>query len=354
MNYKINVTLLGLALIFSSCQKDETPSISYFEDGEWTVVKESAKAKPAEIVFLGDGYVKEDFEKENGKFISDVREGVSELFAVEPFKTYENYFKVYAVAAYSEERGMSYEGQEPRKTRFNVLKSEGTGLACNEDTVFMYTLKIPGMKDRLQEITNILISNEDVYSGTCFQYNSGEVIAIVPVSRQKLSGGYYDYGNIIRHEAGGHGFGYMADEYVLNDGETIPEDGFFGKQNMNYFQSRGLWKNLSLTNESSLLPWAELVGLKGYEAVTNPEGGLYYEFGVWRSEMKSCMIDNMPYFSAAQRLAIVKRLKKLSGETFSLSEFQEKDTVRKPDADLKSAAGPSMHIPLAPPVLKVR
>lgn len=320
-----SILLLGFSLCLVSCHKDEDPAELYFEDGEWVVVKDSGKSKPAVLVFLGDGYVRDDFGKENGKFISDVREGVRELFSVEPYKTYESYFKVYAIASYSSQRGMSYEGQKVVDTRFGVTKLDGTDLSCKDDVVFGYMEKIPGVKGKLDEVTAILLSNESVYAGICCMYLTGEAIAIVPVSREKSDTLYCDYGSILRHEAAGHGFGGCADEYVLHPGESIPEFGKFSVTSVYTYQAVDLWTNVSISDEVSSLPWGELVGLKGYEAVTNPEGGLYYSYGVWRSEESSCMRDNSPYFNAAQRLAIVRRIKKLAGEAFSLEEFVEKD-----------------------------
>ena len=48
-------------------------------------------------------------------------------------------------------------------------------------------------------------------------------------------------------------------------------------------------------------------------------------FGRWRSEKISCMIDNRYYFSTWQRMLIVKRIMTLSGSSFDVNSFWEKD-----------------------------
>ena len=47
--------------------------------------------------------------------------------------------------------------------------------------------------------------------------------------------------------------------------------------------------------------------------------------GVFRSELNSCMNNNIPYFSTISREAIVKRIKQYAGETYSFDEFVKND-----------------------------
>ena len=48
--------------------------------------------------------------------------------------------------------------------------------------------------------------------------------------------------------------------------------------------------------------------------------------GIYRSEVTSCMNNNIPYFSAISRQAIVERIKAYAGEPFSLEEFYANDS----------------------------
>ena len=48
--------------------------------------------------------------------------------------------------------------------------------------------------------------------------------------------------------------------------------------------------------------------------------------GIYRSEATSCMNNNIPYYSAISRQAIVERIMECAGETFSLEDFYAKDS----------------------------
>ena len=47
---------------------------------------------------------------------------------------------------------------------------------------------------------------------------------------------------------------------------------------------------------------------------------------IYRSEITSCMNNNIPYFSAISRQAIVERIKEYAGETFTLEDFYANDS----------------------------
>jgi hypothetical protein len=56
------------------------------------------------------------------------------------------------------------------------------------------------------------------------------------------------------------------------------------------------------------------------------EGGYFHSRGVYRSEPTSCMNNNIPYFSAISRQAIVERIMEYAGETFDLESFYALDS----------------------------
>ena len=331
-----------------------TSGKTHYEDGEWLLIHEASVPNPVNLVFMGDGYVMDDCAL-GGKYISDMKEGLTELFSVEPYKEYEKYFNVYTVVAYSEQSGMTIVGQQTRNTRFGVKKvgEDRTALECEVETVFELAEGIPAVKGNLKNTPIFLMSNQNLYAGTCYLYSTGESIAIIPVSRLTDPVIYTNYGSILRHEGGGHAFGRLADEYITYEGHSIPQTGEWSVQSVVEWQSYDSWSNISIDQDPALMPWSSLTGLEGYSAITNPQGGLYYEYGVWRSEKQSCMIDNMPYYSAAQRMAIVRRLKKLAGEEFSLEDFVSRDKIKNPSAVLSVSKSASFK-PLGAPVLLER
>ena len=50
------------------------------------------------LIFLGDGFTSDDLIAETGVFDLAVEEACEALFAVEPYKTYKEYFNVWSVA----------------------------------------------------------------------------------------------------------------------------------------------------------------------------------------------------------------------------------------------------------------
>ena len=322
---------------------------SYF-DGEYKIVKSYTKGvKPSEIIFMGDGYISEDYE-EGGQFDADMDEGIEAFFAVEPYKSYREYFTVYKQAAYSKDRGVMQTDRNIYKNSiFGTNFEGGTRLTTNFSKVFEYAIKIPGVD--YQKLNNILISlvvNENRYAGTAWSWSSGMAIAISPVSR---SNGWTHFSNIINHEAGGHGFGRLADEYINHYGVTIPVS---EKEDFKFWEDLGFNANVALTGDKSLVKWRHLIDAPGYDRVSTFEGAHYYSYGVWRPEISSCMIQNEKYYNAPSREAIVKRIYKTAGLHYTFEAFMEKDIEKAPSQSVilqNEKFNPITFIPLAPPIL---
>ena len=312
----------------------------------------SSGLNPIHLVFIGDGYLMEDFVY-GGPFDQDMDQGIEAFFAVEPYKTYREYFTVYKVAAYSQERGASEEDKGVVKnTAFNATFKEGTRMSCNNDKVFTYAKYAPGITNaELRKMTVVLVPNLNRYGGTCWMWSDGMSIAICPVSRQTGGGGTLtSYANLIAHEAGGHGFGQLGDEYV-NEQTNIPQSEIANAESFMWF---GFYSNISFTNDLDLIKWRHFFDTPDYSRVGVYEGALYYGKGVWRPELSSCMINNETYYNAPSREAIVKRICAVSGQAYSFEEFVYKDIQKMPNAVQMARAtgfGVDNFIPLAPPVL---
>lgn len=324
---------------------------SYF-DGEYKVALEnSAGVLPSEILFLGDGYTAEDY-VEGGKFDQEVEEGIDYIFSTEPYKSYKQYFKVYKQAGYSRDQGVTQTDKNiVKSTKFSVTFGGGSSMNSNSDAVFALAKTIPGVDDaKLREMLIILIVNENRYAGTCWTWSDGKTIAITPVSRHSVIN--YHYKGVILHEAGGHGFGRLGDEYVssANAGKTITAEDV---QKLRDRFNKNHAANLDLTSDTTQIRWRHLLRRSGYDRVGVFEGGYYYTYGVWRPELTSCMINNLAYYNAPSREAIVKRILAKAGETYSLDTFLGKDIVKEPApaALLQTKSfNPLTFVPLSPPV----
>ena len=107
----------------------------YF-DGEHRIFQTNSEGTyPSEILFIGDGYIPEDY-VEGGKFDMDIDEGIESFFTVEPYKTYRNYFKVYKQAGYSRDEGVTQTDKNiVKNTKFGVTFQGGTLMNSDYNTV---------------------------------------------------------------------------------------------------------------------------------------------------------------------------------------------------------------------------
>jgi len=320
-----------------------------YKDGDFRVYMQSSKPYPVKLVFTGDGYKPEHF-KYGGLFDQNVDEAIEALFALEPYKTYREYFTVYKVAAHSKDSGLSNKAENDyRNTAFSTIMEGGgsTLMDCNLDKVMSYALKIDGYNESdLTKSSICVIVNANTYAGTCYSYTDGKSVALVPVSRRNTSQ-TTQFGNIVCHEFGGHGFGRLADEYVNYD-TKIPDN---EASSLRTQQSYGRCLNVSLTSDPKEVYWKDFIGLPDYSHVSVFGGGNYYLQGVWRSEESSCMIDNRAYYNTISRYLIVSRIMSVAKEQFSLADFIAKDAVKSDNTNSNTTKAANNFVPLARPVI---
>lgn len=277
------------------------------------------------LVFLGDGYNAEDISK--GDYMKAIKEQVENFFGIEPYTSYRDYFNVYTAIAVSPESGIGTINTV-RYAKFETTFTGGVGLRCDYDAAFNYALRMPTVtKANLNQSLIIMTPNTTDYGGICQMWDDGSAIAFCPMSTY----GYpLDTRGVIQHEAGGHGFGKLGDEYIYHNEFidfctcTCCEHVFEFK----YAKSLGWYDNLSLTGKMHEVPWSHLIFDDRYsDRVDIYEGGFMHNRGVFRSEQNSCMNNDIPYYSTISRESIVKRIKQYAGETYSFEEFVANDKM---------------------------
>lgn len=353
----------------------EAASTNSYEDLEIAVYQQATSgAKPVVLIFTGDGYTKDMFNY-GGQFDQDINAQIEALFAIEPFKTYRNYFTVYKIAAYSNQAGISQgESYDNRTkvvdTRFKCTwEGSGTGIDCDLDEVLSVASNIPGMKGNTDSKTYMNLTwapvsitiNANVYAGTNIWWATDEdhsatnfevgSVAQTPAKHPNY-GSYSGSAYTLRHEFGGHGFGLLDDEYVYYTNTTIPN---------NYKQQTLQWKNYSLigclgnvtfetqkqSNQyvaKSSCEWYQFIGRSEYAAAAIGvyEGAEMYGKGIWRPEYISCMDDNRPHFNTPSRYQIYRRIKITAGETPSIEDFiaHDNDKVQSFSAPVTKTTAP--------------
>lgn len=319
-------------IVFKLKDKDYTHkcTVSQYDyqyaENEIITLQKATKGKNGGInlVFLGDGFDAKEISE--GEYMAAMQEQVENFFGIEPYTTYRDYFNVHTAIAVSPETGIGTVNTI-RYAKFETTFTGGVGLKCDYDAVFEYALRIPEVtRDNLNQSLIIMVPNSTDYGGICQMWADGSAIAFCPMSTY----GYpLDTRGVIQHEAGGHGFGKLGDEYIYHNAfidfcdctccEHVME--------LEYYFSLGWFQNLSLTGKMHEVPWSHLIFDERYSDIVDIfEGGYMHSRGVFRSEQNSCMDNDIPYYSTISREAIVKRIKAYAGEEYSFEEFVANDS----------------------------
>ena len=318
-------------VVFRLKDKDYTHECSvsqygyeYGED-EWITLQKATKGNNGgiNIVLLGDGFNAKDIA--SGDYLKDIKQEVEYFFGIEPYKTYRDYFNVYTAIPLSTESGVGTVNTI-RYNRFNTTFTGGVGLKADYDEVFSYALGAPTVnKGNLNQTLIIIVPNSTDYGGICQMWEDGSAIAFCP---QSTYGYPLDTRGVIQHEAGGHGFGKLGDEYIYHNafidfcdctccGHVLEFNGA---------KSLGWYDNLELTGKMHSVGWSHLIFDDRYSDIVDIyEGGYMHNRGVFRSEPNSCMNNDIPYYSTISRESIVKRIKAYAGETYSFEDFVKND-----------------------------
>ncbi len=318
-------------VVFRLKDKDYTHECSvsqygyeYGED-EWITLQKATKGNKGgiNIVLLGDGFNAKDIA--SGEYLKDIKQEVEYFFGIEPYKTYRDYFNVYTAIPLSAESGVGTVNTI-RYNRFNTTFTGGVGLKADYDEIFDYALGAPTVnKGNLNQTLIIIVPNSSDYGGICQMWPDGSAIAFCP----KSTYGYpLNTRGVIQHEAGGHGFGKLGDEYIYHNAfiDACGCSCCGHVLEFNAAKSLGWYDNLELTGKMHSVGWSHLIFDDRYSDIVDIyEGGYMHNRGVFRSEPNSCMNNDIPYYSTISRESIVKRIKAYAGETYSFEDFVKND-----------------------------
>jgi len=379
-----------------------------FDDPEngIVVLQEATKGNGTDIVIMGDGFDKELFD---GTYDSVMRTAYNNFFSVEPYRSLQDYFNVYYINAVSQDRHDAepyydaYGNQNgaingSAVTVFGTRFTPGaTTLAGNDSRAVEYAKQAILKKGkasneaeaetRANKALIMVMVNVKCHAGTCYSvwtygsdYGDAYSVAYTALGNNEAHGKW-----TMIHEAGGHGFGKLADEYggrvitsfntgSWNELKSNHDYGIY--RNVDKYwtaveEADGWSSNLSNTyTDESNVYWAELLdesyGYKADENLGIYRGGFTYDNLYCRptdnSVMRSQFMGWGGFFNAISRWAIWYRLMKLTGSTSapdfksSLDEFIAFDktlTIEKNPEYIttKSDENVDGYLPLAPPVL---
>ncbi|MBR5255150.1 MAG: redoxin domain-containing protein [Bacteroidales bacterium] len=327
-------------------------SSDYSADGTVHTLQTATIGAGIDIVLMGDGY--SDRLIADGTYESTMQRGMDAFFAEEPYKSFRDCFNVYYVDVVSKNERYSAE------TALSTWYGTGTAVGGNDAKVIEYARKvIPDT--RMDEATVIVLMNRDYYAGTCYMYppakgdyGSGLSISYFPVSSFEAT-----FSGLVSHEAGGHGFGKLADEYYYASNGAIPQEKI---DEYRATATYGWWRNGDFTSDPAAVKWSQFLADNRYgnEGLGVYEGAFTYYYGAWRPTRNSIMNNNTGGFNAPSRYAIWYRIGKLAygaGWNGTYEDFVAWDAInRTPAAHARRKAKQQNYVekdfqPLAPPVV---
>ena len=321
-------------------------STDYSQDGVSVTLQSASEGNGINIVLLGDGY--SDRQIADGTYKRDMEFAYSNLFTEEPYRSYKNLFNVSYVNAVS-----ATEGFEHGNTALSCGFGEGTYVYGNDDKCFAYAQNVVASQ-KMNETLVVVVLNSDRYAGTCFMYypggysndyGSGPAVAYFPKGTDESV-----FAQLLHHEACGHGFAKLADEYSYEYMGEVPAEEVTGTKDQQ--ANWGWWKNVDFTDDKALVRWAKFLSdaRYQYDGLGVFEGGMTYWSGVWRPTENSIMRHNYGGFNAPSREAIYHRIHKLAyGEDweYDYEKFVEYDAKNR-KSSAEAAVIASQVLPLEP------
>jgi len=307
-------------------------SKDYSKDGLVTVLQNATKGNGIDVVLMADGF--SDRQIDDGSYAALMNNMQEAFFSEEPYATYRDYFNVYAINVVSTTEGYDHAGQA-----LGTFIGSGAMVGGSDERCVEYALKAVS-EERMDNALVIVAMNSVGGGGTCYMYapeeqtdadyGAGYAVAYFATGSDL---GYLT--NVLCHEAAGHGFAKLGDEYAnLGTGTVTWEE----KNQAEMQIPLGWWKNVDFTGDPTRVKWAHFLADPRYrnEGVGLFEGAFTFEKGAWRPSDYSIMRYNTGGFNAPSREAIWYRIHKLAyGDdwTYNYEDFVAYDAVNRPTAE---------------------
>ncbi len=288
---------------------DVYESSDYSKDGSMVTIQHHSIGKGIKVLIVGDGFTDKDIN--NGKYDQCMSQAAEYFFDIEPFASFRNRFDVINMRVVS--RTSVFDAE--KRTAFKGTFEGGSKVSGDLSAAYNKAFSAFGT---IQDVLVIIVMNTTRYAGTCYMAGDQISVAFCPMSTQT----YYPFNTVIHHEAGGHGFANLGDEYSY--GGTISNSEAADLQSC--FDAYGWYPNLDVTSDRGSIKWSSFLTDPDYASNTSVyEGGYSYSYGVWRPTYDSCMNSMYGNFNAPSRYAIYTRIMQRSGEGWSWASFKSYD-----------------------------
>lgn len=327
-------------------------STDFSADRKAYTLQTASEGNGINVVLMGDAF--SDRQIADGTYEKVMQQAADAFFSEEPYASFRDMFNVYYVNAVSQNEGY-FDGGE---TAFSCYFGEGTRVGGKDGLCMQYAQAAFNFTDeQMQDVLIIVMMNSTRYAGTCWMYHNtgytsdygrGTSVAYFPIGTT-----YEDLATILHHEAGGHGFAKLNDEYAYEYMGMIPANEIRDEQNMR--ENYGWGKNTDYISDPARVYWSKFIADSRYasENIGVYEGACTYWTGAYRPTENSIMNDNTGGFNAPSREAIYYRIHKLAyGEswTYDYEEFVNWDLNQRARSRV-SVVPQKKYPPTAPPVV---
>ena len=278
---------------------DTNTSTDYSADKTVRILQRATQGNGLPIVLMGDGFLDTDIA--NGTYDEVMNKAMENLFTEEPLKSLQSYFNVYSVTAVS--RSNRFDGYN---TAFGCQMEGGmsTLITGNDENVIDYIQCVEGID--VSETLAVVVLNSPLYAGTTYfgYYSENQVtelaIAYCPIIYNLENDSFRQ---VLVHEAVGHGFAKLEDEYSYEENGKMPSEEI---NNVKVLQSYGWAQNVDFTQDENTILWSSFLKDSRYssEGIGIYEGACTYMSGVYRPTEDSMMNTNTCGFNALSRKAI--------------------------------------------------
>jgi hypothetical protein len=308
-------------------------SKDFSRHGQVTTLQRATQGAGIDLVLMGDGFT--DIQVGDGTYARYMQKMADAFFSEEPYTTLRPLFNVYSVDVVSYSEGYDHGGQA-----LGGWFGSGTQVGGDDGKCMDFARKIIG-DSRMDNVLIIVAMNSTKYAGTCYMYypsggdyGVGTSVAYFPIGEDDEG-----LAQLVHHEAGGHGFAKLDDEYSYEG--TISQDEIDSKVGLG---AAGWWKNVDFTADPSKVKWSRFLqdGRYQFDGLGVFEGACTYSKGAWRPTENSIMRYNTGGYNAPSREAIWYRAHKLAyGESwqYDYEEFVAYDAVNRKTSSGAATSG---------------
>lgn len=286
------------------------------------------------IIVMGDGFG--DTEVNGSEYKTAMQKAVDNLFSEQPMETLKPYFDVYMVNVVSKQNDV---GQCYDTALQTIMPSDGTTEVTGNDSLVQDYADVVAdeykwSQTKYNNALIVVVINNHNYAGTTYFYSDKRgnalnfSICYCPII-EGLDSEYFR--TVLVHEAVGHGFAKLADEYYYDENGAITSDAI---SELKSAQKDNWFMNVSTSQFAP--PWKEFMTDTDYsagtEAISAYEGAYTYTQGAYRPSDKSMMNGNdYPFNAPSRKLIYDKVLEQNSKSASTYTVFKEFDQANQPD-----------------------